>query len=49
MTLREQFVFFDFDEPHVWFFLDYIAILLTLMLMGGLLGYGLQKARRKRT
>ena len=48
MTLQEQFVFFNFDEPLVWFFLDYIAILLTLMLLGSLLGYGLQKMRRKR-
>lgn len=48
MVLREQFVFFDFDEPLVWFFLDYIAILLALMLLGSLLGYGLQKMRRKR-
>lgn len=47
MTLREQFVFFDFDEPLIWFFLDYIAILLALMLLGSLLGYGLQKVRRK--
>ena len=47
MVLREQFVFFDFDEPLVWFFLDYIAILLALMLLGSLLGYGLQKVRRK--
>lgn len=49
MTLQEQFVFFDFEELLIWFFLDYIAILLTLMLLGGLLGYGLQKIRRKRT
>ena len=48
MTLREQFVFFDFDEPLIWFFLDYIAVLLMLMLLGSLLGYGLQKMRRKR-
>ena len=49
MTLREQFVFFDFDEPLIWFFLDYITILLTLMLLGCLLGYGLQRlGRRKR-
>ena len=48
MTLREQFVFFDFDEPLIWFFMDYIAILLMLMLLGSLLGYGLQKIRRKR-
>ena len=47
MVLREQFVFFDFDEPLVWFFLDYIAILLALMLLGSLLGYELQKVRRK--
>ena len=48
MTLREQFVFFDFDKPLIWFFLDYIAVLLTLMLLGSLLGYGLQRMRRKR-
>ena len=48
MTLQEQFVFFDFDEPLIWFFLDYIAVLLMLMLLGSLLGYGLQKMRRKR-
>ena len=47
MTLREQFVFFDFEEPLVWFYLDYITILLTLMLLGSLLGYELQKVRRK--
>ena len=49
MTLREQFVFFDFDEPLTGFFLDYMVILLTLMLLGCLLGYGLQRlGRRKR-
>ena len=49
MTLREQFVFFDFGEPLALFFLDYIAIMLTLMLLGCLLGFGLQRiGRRKR-
>ncbi len=47
MTLQEQFVFFDFDEPLVLFFLDYAAIMLTLILLGSLMGYGLQKIRRK--
>jgi len=47
MTLQEQFVFFDFEEPLVLFFLDYAAILLTLVLLGTALGYGLQKIRRK--
>ena len=47
MTLQEQFVFFDFEEPLVLFFLDYAAILLALILLGAVLGYGLQKTRRK--
>ena len=47
MTLQEQFAFFDFEEPLVLFFLDYAAILLTLVLLGTALGYGLQKIRRK--
>ena len=47
MTLQEQFVFFDFEEPLVLFFLDYAAILLALILLGAVLGYGLHKTRRK--
>ena len=47
MTLQEQFVFFDFEESLVLFFLDYAAILLALILLGTVLGYGLQKTRRK--
>ena len=47
MTLQEQFVFFDFEEPLVLFILDYAAILLALILLGAVLGYGLQKTRRK--
>ena len=47
MTLREQFVFFDFDEPLGLFFLDAIAMMLTWILLGGLLGYGLQKINRR--
>ena len=45
MTLQEQFVFFDFEEPLVLFFLDYAAILLALILLGAVLGYGLQTKR----
>ena len=47
MTLQEQFVFFDFEEALVLFFLDYAAILLTLILLGAALGYGFQTIRRK--
>ena len=47
MTLQEQFVFFDFEEPLVLFFLDVIAMMLTWILLGSLLGYGLQKINRR--
>ena len=47
MTLQEQFVFFDFEEPLVLFFLDVISMMLTWILLGSLLGYGLQKINRR--
>ena len=47
MFLKTSFVFFDFNEPRVFFFLDYLAV----MILFGLLGYGiiiiLQKNRKK--
>lgn len=43
MTLQEQFVFFDFDEPLIAFFADVIAMLVLLMTIGCLAGYGLQR------
>ena len=48
MTLRQQFVFFDYEEPLIWFFPDYAAMLLTLMLIGALLDHGLQKIGRRK-
>ena len=47
MTLKEQFVFFDYEEPLTLFFMDYAAIMLALILLGAVLGYGLQKVRRR--
>lgn len=47
MTLRESFVFFNYEEPLVLFFLDYAAILVLFMTLGTMLGCLLQ--RRKRT
>ena len=47
MTLPEQFVFYDFEEPLALFFLDYAAILMMLILLGAVMGYGLRKIRRK--
>ncbi|MBE7005005.1 MAG: DUF4405 domain-containing protein [Ruminococcaceae bacterium] len=40
MTLRSRFVFFDYAEPRVWFFVDYLAI----MALFAALGYGIGKA-----
>ena len=47
MTLQEQFVFFDYDEPLALFFLDYAAIMLLLILVGCVLGYALQNVKRR--
>ncbi len=46
MLLLEQFVFFDFEEPLMLFFLDYAALLLTLILLGCVIGHCLQKIGR---
>ncbi len=40
MTLRSRFVFFDYAEPRIWFFADY----LTIMVLFVTLGYGIGKA-----
>ena len=48
MTLREQFVFFDFDEPLVIFFADTLAILILFTLVGCIVGYGLQRIGRRK-
>lgn len=34
MFLKNEFVFFDFDEPIVFFFIDYIAIMLLFVFIG---------------
>lgn len=45
MTLRQQFVFFDFGEPLARFFLDYAFILFACMALG--CGLGTYLTRRK--
>ncbi len=39
MLLQSQFVFFDFDEPRIFFFLDYLAVLCLFAWAG----YGVKK------
>ena len=42
--MQSQFVFFDFDEPLVLFFLDYLAVMAAFVW----LGHALAKASQRR-
>lgn len=51
MLMRSMFVFFDFSEPRVWFFLDYISAAVPFMMIGlitvkALTGKKKQKGKR---
>ena len=45
MLLRTPFVFFDFDEPLVFFFLDYLAVMGLFVCIGHYLSLALKKKR----
>ena len=49
MTLRSQFVFFDYAEPRVFFFADYLAVLVLFTTVGYCIGKLLKRNRRKPT
>ncbi len=38
MFRQTMFVFFDFNEPRIWFFLDYLAIMILFAFAGYLVG-----------
>ena len=48
MSGRTMFAFFDYSEPKVLFFLDYLAIMVLFMMTGCLSVYGLSKINTKR-
>ena len=48
LLLKEQFVFFDYDEALWRFFADYVAIMALFMTAGSLLGLTLQKRRKNK-
>lgn len=48
MLLKNQFVFFDFDEPLLFFYLDYIAIMGLFIFIGNYVCVGLKCIGRKR-
>jgi hypothetical protein len=41
--MRTRFAFFDFEEPLVLFFLDYIAVMILFVWAGHMLGKALRK------
>lgn len=48
MILKNQFVFFDFDEPIIFFILDYIAVMGLFVFIGHYLVAALKTAGRKK-
>lgn len=48
MSGQTAFAFFDFSEPHVFFFLDYLAVMILFMMLGCVIAWGLGKANGKR-
>ena len=49
MFMRSAFVFFDFSEPRVFFFLDYLAVMVLFGTLGATITYVLIKAKKKKT
>lgn len=45
MLLKSKFVFFDFEEPLILFFMDYIAIMGLFVFIGHYLSVGLKKQK----
>ena len=46
MTLRSQFVFFDYAEPRVFFFADYLAIMALFAAVGHCVGNALKEKNK---
>ena len=49
ITLKNQFVFFDFGEPLILFMLDYIAVMGTFVFIGHYAARILRKIGKKRS
>lgn len=48
MLLKTQFVFFDFDQPLIFFLLDYVAVMGLFVFIGHYLAELLKRCSRKR-
>ena len=49
MFMKSAFVFFDYSEPRVYFFLDYIAIMILFAFAGYLITVGLTKMESQKS
>ena len=47
MLLQNQFVFFDFEEPLIWFLLDYMAIMGMFVFIGHYAAEGIRRIGKK--
>lgn len=47
MLLKDQFVFFDFYEPLIFFLLDYIAVMGLFVFIGHYLSEGIKRLEKK--
>jgi hypothetical protein len=47
MFLQSQFVFFDFEELLVFFFIDYIAVMGSFAFAGHYISIALRKSKQK--
>lgn len=48
LSLRSQFVYFDFTEPRVFFFADYLAVMVLFAAVGDRIGSLLKRRRQRR-
>lgn len=48
MLRKTAFVFFDYSEPRIFFFMDYLAVMILFILIGCLIVTGLTKLDRMR-
>ncbi len=47
MLGKTAFAFFDYSEPRIFFFLDYLSVMVLFMMTGCLVIYGLGRTKRK--
>ena len=47
MFMKSAFVFFDFSEPRVFFFLDYLAVMVLFGTLGAAITYVLNMSGKK--